>query len=130
MLIRKKAKLSAYLEGFRHMKKLPELMFVVDAVKEHIAVKEARRLGMKVIAPLDTNCDPDLVDFPIPGNDDAIRSVQLFCNEMAAAMNEGKAATADANGEDEIVTEVVTKEVTTNTDETPEEVAVVEAETK
>lgn len=75
-------------------------MFVVDTVKEHIAVKEARRLGMKVVAPLDTNCDPDMVDFPIPGNDDAIRSINLFCKEMAEAIIEGKAAYAEANGEE------------------------------
>jgi len=99
MLLRKKEKLSSYLEGFRHMKKLPDLMFVVDAVKEHIAVKEARRMGMKVIAPLDTNCDPDVIDYPIPGNDDAIRSINLFCKEMAEAIIEGKAAYAEANGE-------------------------------
>ena len=99
MLLRKKAKLSAYLEGFRHMKKLPDMMFVVDVVKEHIAVKEARRMGMKVVAPLDTNCDPDVVDYPIPGNDDAIRSINLFCREMAEAIIEGKAAYAEANGE-------------------------------
>lgn len=100
MLLRKKEKLSSYLEGFRHMKKLPEMMFVVDAVKEHIAVKEARRLGMKVVAPLDTNCDPDVIDYPIPGNDDAIRSINLFCKEMAEAIIEGKAIYAEANGED------------------------------
>jgi len=82
------------------MKKLPDMMFVVDTVKEHIAVKEARRLGMKVVAPLDTNCDPDMVDFPIPGNDDAIRSINLFCKEMAEAIIEGKAAYAEANGEE------------------------------
>jgi len=98
MLLRKKEKLSSYLEGFRHMKKLPELMFVVDAVKEHIAVKEAKRMGMKVIAPLDTNCDPDVIDYPIPGNDDAIRSINLFCKEMAEAIIEGKAIYAEANG--------------------------------
>jgi len=98
MLLRKKEKLSSYLEGFRHMKKLPDMMFVVDAVKEHIAVKEAKRLGMKVIAPLDTNCDPDVIDYPIPGNDDAIRSINLFCKEMAEAIIEGKAAYAEANG--------------------------------
>jgi small subunit ribosomal protein S2 len=98
MLLRKKEKLSSYLEGFRYMKKLPDMMFVVDAVKEHIAVKEARRLGMKVIAPLDTNCDPDMIDYPIPGNDDAIRSINLFCQEMAEAIIEGKAAYAEANG--------------------------------
>jgi len=100
MLIRKKAKLSAYLEGFRHMKKLPDMMFVVDAVKEHIAVKEAKRMGMKVIAPLDTNCDPDVVDYPIPGNDDAIRSINLFCKEMAEAIIEGKAELAEKEGKD------------------------------
>ena len=98
MLLRKKAKLTSYLEGFRHMKKLPELMFVIDAVKEHIAVKEAKRMGMKVVAPLDTNCDPDVIDYPIPGNDDAIRSINLFCKEMAEAIIEGKAAYAEANG--------------------------------
>jgi len=99
MLLRKKEKLSSYLEGFRHMKKLPDLMFVIDAVKEHIAVKEAKRMGMKVVAPLDTNCDPDVIDYPIPGNDDAIRSINLFCKEMAEAIIEGKAAYAEANGE-------------------------------
>ena len=98
MLIRKKEKLSTYLEGFRYMKKLPDMMFVVDAVKEHIAVKEARRMGMKVIAPLDTNCDPDVVDYPIPGNDDAIRSINLFCKEMAEAIIEGQAELAEKEG--------------------------------
>ena len=100
MLRRKKEKLNSYLEGFRHMKKLPDMMFVIDTVKEHIAVKEARRMGMKVVAPLDTNCDPDMVDYPIPGNDDAIRSINLFCQEMADAMIEGRAAYAEANGEE------------------------------
>jgi len=100
MLLRKKAKLTSYLEGFRHMKKLPDMMFVVDAVKEHIAVKEAKRMGMKVVAPLDTNCDPDVIDYPIPGNDDAIRSINLFCKEMAEAIIEGKAIYAEANGGD------------------------------
>lgn len=95
MMARTKEKLESYLGGIRHMKKLPDMMFVIDAVKEHIAVKEARNLGIPVIAPLDTNCDPDLIDYPIPGNDDAIRSIQLFCKEMAAAINEGKAMIAD-----------------------------------
>lgn len=102
MLLRKKAKLSAYLEGFRHMKKLPDMVFVIDAVKEHIAVKEARRMGMKVIAPLDTNCDPDVIDYPIPGNDDAIRSINLFCKEMAEAIIEGKAIYAETHGEEAV----------------------------
>jgi len=100
MLKRKKIKLISYLEGYRDMKKLPDMMFVVDTVKEHIAVKEARRMGMKVVAPLDTNCDPDLVDYPIPGNDDAIRSINLFCREIADACIEGKALYAEAHGEE------------------------------
>jgi len=112
MLTRKEAKLESYLGGIKEMKKMPDMMFVIDAVKEKIAILEARRLGIKVYAPLDTNCDPDLVDFPIPGNDDAIRSVQLFCNEMAAAMNEGKAARAEANGTEEVAPEVTATEET------------------
>ncbi len=99
MLMRKKEKLQSYLEGIRHMKELPDMLFVVDAVKEHIAVKEARRMGMKVIAPLDTNCDPDLVDYPIPGNDDAIRSINLFCKEIADAIIEGQTQKAEEEGE-------------------------------
>ncbi len=95
MLSRQREKLQAYLGGIRHMKKIPDMMFVIDAVKEHIAVTEARNLGIKVVAPLDTNCDPDVIDYPIPGNDDAIRSIQLFCKEMAEAMNEGKALAGD-----------------------------------
>ena len=67
------------------------MIFVIDTVKEKIAVAEANKLRMPVVAPIDTNCDPDIIDYPIPGNDDAIRSVQLFCQEMAEAINEGKA---------------------------------------
>jgi len=99
MLTRKETKLELYLGGIKDMTKIPDMMFVLDAVKEKIAIAEARRLGITVVAPLDTNCDPDVVDWPIPGNDDAIRSIQLFCNEMAAAMNEGKTAFAEANGD-------------------------------
>ena len=102
MLSRKKDKLESYFGGIKDMKNLPDVMFVVDAAKEHTAVLEARRLGIPVVAPLDTNCDPDLIDFPIPGNDDAIRSIQLFCKEMAAAINEGKAiAEGGVDGETE-----------------------------
>ena len=104
------------------MKSLPDMIFVIDVVKEKIAVAEANRLKIPVVAPLDTNCDPDVVDFPIPGNDDAIRSVQLFCQEMAEAINEGKAL-RDQDGEvseekaevsqeekDEIVEEAMSEE--------------------
>ncbi|HEF6461991.1 TPA: 30S ribosomal protein S2 [Campylobacter jejuni] len=110
MLTRKKEKLLAYLGGIRHMKTQPDMIFVIDTVKEKIAVQEANRLRIPVVAPLDTNCDPDLVTYPIPGNDDAIRSVQLFCQEMAEAINEGKAlreqdGEALANEEKEITDE-------------------------
>ncbi|EAI3041495.1 30S ribosomal protein S2 [Campylobacter jejuni] len=110
MLTRKKEKLLAYLGGIRYMKTQPDMIFVIDTVKEKIAVQEANRIRIPVVAPLDTNCDPDLVTYPIPGNDDAIRSVQLFCQEMAEAINEGKAlreqdGEALANEEKEITDE-------------------------
>jgi small subunit ribosomal protein S2 len=117
MLSRKEEKLEAYLGGIKDMKQLPDMMFVIDAVKEKIAILEARRLGIKVIAPLDTNCDPDLVDFPIPGNDDAIRSVQLFCNEMAAAMNEGRNAYLENASADESASDVSEAEIADMTTE-------------
>jgi len=98
MLDRKEEKLELYLGGIKDMKQLPDMMFVIDAAKEKIAIAEARRLGIKVIAPIDTNCDPDVIDYPIPGNDDAIRSIQLFCSEMAEAMNEGRAAFLENGG--------------------------------
>lgn len=103
MIQRKKEKLTQYLGGVRHLKKAPDMIFVIDAAKEKIAVAEARRLGIPVVAPLDTNCDPDMVDYPIPGNDDAIRSVQLFCKEMAEAITEGRAiAGGEAVAEEEV----------------------------
>jgi small subunit ribosomal protein S2 len=84
-------KLSANLGGIRSMKRLPDVLFVVDIVKEDIAVAEARRLHIPVIALADTNSNPDLVDFPIPANDDATRTIQLFVAEMANAVAEGRA---------------------------------------
>ena len=118
MLTRKEQKLEAYLGGIKDMQTLPDMMFVIDAVKEKIAILEAKRLGITVIAPLDTNCDPDLVDYPIPGNDDAIRSIQLFCNEMASAINEGKAALAEENEEDVDIVPVSEDEIKEVVEET------------
>ncbi len=80
---KKKGKLEQVLTGIRHMRKLPVLVFVVDVIKEHIAVAEARRLRIPIGAVVDTNCDPDSVDFPIPGNDDAIKSVVLIAHAVA-----------------------------------------------
>ncbi|MFV2100376.1 30S ribosomal protein S2 [Micromonospora sp. LOL_024] len=88
-LSREKIKLTRTLGGLRDMQKLPAAIWVVDTKKEHIAVDEARKLGIPVIAVLDTNCDPDEVDFPIPGNDDAIRSAELLTRVVAAAVADG-----------------------------------------
>jgi small subunit ribosomal protein S2 len=126
MLSRTKEKLESYFGGIRDMKKLPDMLFVLDAAKEHIAVLEARCLGIPVVAPLDTNCDPDLITYPIPGNDDAIRSIQLFCREMAAAVNEGKALASGGvvegktNVEDDADAEIVV-DIDESTFETSEE---------
>ncbi len=83
-------KLEKNLGGIKEMKKLPAALFVVDPRKEHIAVAEARALHIPIVAIIDTNCDPDEVDFPIPGNDDAIRAVKLIAGKMADAVLEGK----------------------------------------
>ncbi|PWR07881.1 30S ribosomal protein S2 [Micromonospora acroterricola] len=88
-LSREKIKLTRTLGGLRDMQKLPAAVWIVDTKKEHIAVDEARKLGIPVIAVLDTNCDPDEVDFPIPGNDDAIRSAELLTRVVAAAVADG-----------------------------------------
>ena len=129
MLRRKKEKLMDYLGGIRNMKALPDMVFVVDTVKEKIAVQEANRLRMPVVAPLDTNCDPDFVDYPIPGNDDAIRSIQLFCKEMCEAINEGKELRAQDSVEEDVVAsdeekkEIVEEAVAESIEEETEEEA-------
>lgn len=93
-LTREKNKLERSLGGIRDMAKVPSAIWVVDTNKEHIAVGEARKLGIPVIAILDTNCDPDEVDYPIPGNDDAIRSAALLTRVIASAVAEGLQARA------------------------------------
>ena len=85
-----RSKLEANLGGIREMKKLPGALFVVDPRKEHIAIAEARILGVPIVAIVDTNCDPDEVDYVIPGNDDAIRAVKLIAGKIADAVLEGK----------------------------------------
>ena len=85
-----RTKLQENLGGIREMKNLPGCLFVVDPRKEHIAVSEARALGIPIVAIVDTNCDPDEIDYVIPGNDDAIRAVKLIAGKMADAVLEGK----------------------------------------
>ncbi len=94
VLRREKDKLVRTLGGIRDMNKIPSAVWIVDTNKEHIAVGEARKLGIPVIAILDSNCDPDVVDFPIPGNDDAIRAVGLLTRVIADAVAEGLVARA------------------------------------
>ena len=82
-------KLNSYFCGIRNMKRLPDAMIIVDPKKEYIAIKEARKLGIPVFGIVDTNCDPDLVDYVIPANDDAVRSVKIILGVLANAINEG-----------------------------------------
>ena len=83
-------KLEKNLGGIKEMTKLPDVMFVVDPRKEHIAVAEARKLNIPIVGIVDTNCDPDEIDYIIPGNDDAIRAVKLILSAMASAVLEGR----------------------------------------
>ncbi len=90
-LEKERTRLTKTLSGFKGMTEMPGCLFVIDPVQENTAVLEARRMEVPVVAVCDTNCDPDLIDYPVPGNDDAIRSVKLFCTLMADAILEGKA---------------------------------------
>ncbi len=90
-LKREKEKLEQSLGGIKGMKKLPDAIFVLDPKQEEIAVLEARKLGIPVVSVVDTNCDPDMSDYKVPGNDDAIRAIRLFCAAFADAIIEGKA---------------------------------------
>jgi small subunit ribosomal protein S2 len=89
-LLHEKERLNKFLGGIKDMRRLPQAMFVIDPRKERIAVAEGRKLGIPIIAIVDTNCDPDEVDYVIPGNDDAIRAVRLLTSKMADAVLEGK----------------------------------------
>ena len=97
-LRREKDKLETTLGGIRDMQKLPSAVWVVDTNKEHLAIAEAKKLGIPVVAILDTNCDPDHVDYPIPGNDDAIRSVHLLTRVVADAVADGLRMRAEKAG--------------------------------
>ncbi len=120
-LEREKAKLEKSLGGIKMMNKLPGAIFIIDPKKETIAVKEARKLGIPVVAVVDTNCDPDDIDYIIPGNDDAIRAIRLFASRMADACLDGAQARetslrTDAEGGE---AEVEAPEVETTEEATP-----------
>jgi small subunit ribosomal protein S2 len=99
-LSREKARLERDLGGIKNMGNLPSLIFVIDTNKEAIAIAEARRLGIPVVAIVDTNCDPDKVDMPIPGNDDAARAIELYCQLASRAAIDGISRSASARGAD------------------------------
>ncbi|MEI6438804.1 MAG: 30S ribosomal protein S2 [Alphaproteobacteria bacterium] len=99
-LTRERDKLELSLGGIKDMGGIPDLMFVIDTNKEAIAILEAKKLGIPVIAILDTNCDPDGINYPIPGNDDAARAIQLYCDLLADSILDGLAAGASASGVD------------------------------
>ena len=89
-------KLEKNLGGIKDMKKIPGALFIIDSKKEEIAIAEAHKLHIPVIATVDTNCDPEVVDFPIPANDDAIRAVRLLASKMADAVLEGRQGQQEA----------------------------------
>jgi len=106
-LQRKLDKLERSLSGIADMTQLPDCLFVIDIKKEELAVTEARRLGIPIVAVVDSNCDPSNIDYVIPGNDDAIRAVRLFCSKIADAMVEGAEAWRLENAEEgEDITEI------------------------
>ena len=100
-------KLEKFLGGIKDMEQIPGCLFIVDPRKEKIAVSEAKKLGIPVVAIVDTNCDPDDVDYVIPGNDDAIRAVKLICGAMANAIIEGREGQMGAAARDEEAEELV-----------------------
>ncbi len=99
-LARERVKIKTNLEGIRKMERLPGVMFIIDTRREHIAVKEARKLGVKTVALIDTDSDPDLIDLPIPGNDDAMRAIEMILKELADSVIDGKTGRGETKGEE------------------------------
>jgi small subunit ribosomal protein S2 len=99
-LQRERDKIKTNLEGIRKMTNMPGAMFIVDTRREHIAVKEARKLGVPTVALIDTDSDPELIDLPIPGNDDAMRAIEIILSKLADAIIEGKAGRSATKGEE------------------------------
>ena len=112
LLLKEKAKLEKNFSGIKDMENLPDMMFVIDPVQEAIAISEARKLGIPVVAVVDTNCNPDVIDYPIPGNDDAIRAITLFTNVISSAIIEGlnESGKESLAREEELVAETKTVE--------------------
>ncbi|MCI6744978.1 MULTISPECIES: 30S ribosomal protein S2 [Erysipelotrichaceae] len=117
VLLKKKDRLENFLGGIKEMKKLPDALFVVDPIEEHNAVAEARKLNIPVFALIDTNADPNMVDYPIPANDDAVRSITLMVGVIADAICEAKGGVLEfAHQEDETVADISMKDVMVEVD--------------
>ncbi|MBD1836709.1 30S ribosomal protein S2 [Coleofasciculus sp. FACHB-64] len=101
MLRREMTKLQKYLGGIKQMRKVPDIVVIVDQRREYNAVQECQKLGIPIVALLDTNCDPDVVDIPVPANDDAIRSIKLIVGKLADAIYEGRHGQLDAEAEED-----------------------------
>ena len=120
MLTRERTKLERVLGGIAEMSKIPSALWIIDTNKEHIAVAEAHKLNIPVVAVIDTNCDPDVVDFPIPGNDDAIRSANLLTSVISSAVEAGRQARTERQ-------EAAAKDAAGDTAEAPAAEATTEA---
>ena len=120
MLTRERTKLERVLGGIAEMSKIPSALWIIDTNKEHIAVAEAHKLNIPVVAVIDTNCDPDVVDFPIPGNDDAIRSANLMTSVISSAVEAGRQARTERQ-------EAAAKDAAGDTAEAPAAEATTEA---
>jgi small subunit ribosomal protein S2 len=118
-LHREMTKIKANLEGIRKMERMPGVMVIVDTRREHIAVKEAKKLGVPTIALIDTDSDPDLIDLPIPGNDDAMRAVEIIMGELADSVLEAKQGRPEAKAAEEPATRKRSSRSAFRADETP-----------
>lgn len=110
-LMHEKEKLEKYLNGIKDMPEIPGAIFIVDPRKERIAIKEAHKLGIPVVGIVDTNCDPDEIDFPIPGNDDAIRAVKLIASTISQAIIEAKQGVIEETASSVIAEDTAAEEV-------------------
>ncbi len=122
-MLAERDKLEKFLGGIKDMKRVPDILYIVDPKKENIAVREAQILGIPTIAILDTNCDPDEIDYPIPGNDDAIRAVKLITKTIADAIIEGKDGEMnfDEESSETVSTETKPEEIDKEAQETEED---------
>ena len=114
-------RLNRQMGGFKELTNLPDALFIIDPIKERIAIAEARRVGIPVVAIVDTNCNPDDIDYPIPANDDAIRTIKLICNKIADSVIEGRTSeavvSAEAGEEESEIVKITEPRISTPDDE-------------